>query len=171
MLVSWGDLIRARFKTDNLPITSRLQHYPDMKPLVDVLSDLSSKYVAQQQIMLANNLRQLARDNLETARHNLIVQKLGIIEDHYKRILELQGDPAPVRPDNGKSSADTEIKNSGNRDLPPLSPTGAGKRQQGNVPHEAGSSSTQSLSMPPVRSECPVFVSPHDIVYMFTCRG
>ena len=41
MLVSWGDLIRARFKADNLPITSRLQHYPDMRPVVDVLSDLS----------------------------------------------------------------------------------------------------------------------------------
>ena len=41
MLVSWGDLIRARFKACNLPITSRLLHYPDMRPVVDVLSDLS----------------------------------------------------------------------------------------------------------------------------------
>ena len=57
MLVSWGDLIRAKFKTDNLPITSRLQYYPDMKLVVDVVPDLSSKYVAQQQIMLANNVR------------------------------------------------------------------------------------------------------------------
>ena len=41
LLVSWGELIRVKFKTDNLPITARLQHYPDMRPVVDVLSDLS----------------------------------------------------------------------------------------------------------------------------------
>ena len=62
ILISWGELIRTRFKSDNLPITSRLQHYPDMKPVVDMVSGLSSNYLALQQSTMATNTRQHARE-------------------------------------------------------------------------------------------------------------
>jgi hypothetical protein len=105
LLVSWGELIRVQFKTDNLPITARLQHYPDIKPLVDVVSDLSAQYVAQQQIMLVKEARQLARDNRLSAENKLILEKL----DRIERTLELQGDGTRVRPDEGKSSVDPVV--------------------------------------------------------------
>lgn len=141
LLVSWGELIRVQFKTDNLPITARLQHYPDIKPLVDVVSDLSAQYVAQQQIMLVKEARQLARDNRLAAENKLILQKLDRIEGHYKRTLELQGDGTRVRPDEGKSSVDLVVDGD---IVPPPSPVGVGNQPQANMHHEAGSSSTQS---------------------------
>jgi len=153
LLVSWGELIRVQFKTDNLPITARLQHYPDIKPLVDVVSDLSAHHVAQQQSMLAMHARQLAM----AAENKLILEKLDRIEGHCKR--PLQGDRARVRPDEGESSVDPGVHGV---IVSPLSLVGVGNQPQVNKHHEAGSSSTQSsLSLAPVRSECPVFVSPH----------
>lgn len=159
-LVSWGDLIRTKFKTDNLPITCRLQLYPDLKLLVDMVSDLSSKYVSQQQSMLTQNARQTAREIIQNTRQNLILDQLRKIGEDCKRILDFQGDPAPVWREKGKSSVDPEI-DGGKRSLPPLSPPDADKQRQGNAPHEAGSSSIQSLSLPCARSECPVSVSPY----------
>ena len=175
LLVSWGELIRVKFKTDNLPITARLQHYPDIKPLVDVVSDLSAQYVAQQQIMLVKEARQLARDNRLAAENKLILQKLDRIERHYKRTLELQGDGTRVRPDEGKSSVDLVVDGD---IVPPPSPVGVGNQPQANMHDAAGSSSTQSsLSLTPARSEClslcPLAFHVHlnDIVYMYTYIG
>ena len=171
LLVSWGELIRVQFKTDNLPITARLQHYPDIKPLVDVVSDLSAQYVAQQQIMLVKEARQLARDNRLAAENKLILEKL----DRIERTLELQGDGTRVRPDEGKSSVDPVLDGD---IVPPPSPVGVVNQPQANMHDAAGSSSTQSsLSLTPARSEClslcPLAFHVHlnDIVYMFTYIG
>jgi hypothetical protein len=129
------------------------------------VSDLSAQYVAQQQIMLVKETRQLARDNRLAAENKLILEKLDRIEGHYKRTLELQGDGTRVRPDEGKSSVDPVLDGV---IVPPPSPVGVGNQPQANMHHE-------ELSLPPARSEClslcPLVFHVHlnDIVYMFTC--
>lgn len=120
ILISWGELIRTRFKSDNLPITSRLQHYPDMKPVVDMVSGLSSNYLALQQSTMATNARQYAREKA-------ILEQLAAIRTDQAAIMQqnakiLQSAAPALYIDKGKGSADTNILSPSPASVNPMSP-------------------------------------------------
>ena len=117
VLVAWGELIRAKFKTDNLPITCRLQHYPEMKHVVEIVSGLSSNYLALQQSAMASNARQQARDKM-------ILQQQATIMEQNAKILEWMGAGAGLKIDKGKGAADSSILCPSSASRTPMSPQG-----------------------------------------------
>ena len=43
MLLSWGTLIRRKFESDNLPVTCRTQHFPQIAPVVQQVVDMGTR--------------------------------------------------------------------------------------------------------------------------------
>ena len=119
VLVGWGELIRAKFKSDNLPITCRLQHYPEMKHVVEIVSGLSSNYLALQQSAMASNARQQGRDKI------ILEQQATIMEQNAK-LFELMGAGAGLKidKDKGKGAADSSIACPSSASRTAMSPQG-----------------------------------------------
>jgi len=85
-LVSWAQLIRTRFDTDNLSVTARCDEFPVLQPLVDRLQQMQSKVDAVSstcarmetmlQTLLSENA-QIRSENAQIRSENILMRTLA----------------------------------------------------------------------------------------------